>query len=288
MEINQKEQIRQRLMVYLSKYPSQNKGAQSIKGTSAGTISSVINGHWDNISDDMFRNISSQIGGESDSSGWTVIETNAYKEMEFAMRDAQEWRNVTWIVGAAGCGKSTTARIYSESGREVFVILCSEDMKKSDFIREIAHRIGVRTDGYSIRGMFDLIIRSIIQMDSPLLIFDEADKLTDVVFHYFVTLYNRLEDKCGMAFMSTDYIKRRMEMGIRYNKKGYNEIHSRIGRKFYELASTDASDVYNICVANGITGKKSISDIVNEAQEYEFDLRRVKKAIHREKRMGKC
>lgn len=281
---NEKGQIQECLRLYVSKYPSQNKAAQSLTGTSSATVSSILQGKWENISDDMWRNLASQLGTTS-SNDWQVVETKAFLEMNLVMKDAQAVRNVTWIVGEAGCGKTTTARLYAAENSEVFYILCSEDMKKSDFIREIARRIGQRTEGYSIRELLDRIIDDLIQMQAPLLLFDEADKLPERVFHYFIDLYNRLEDRCGIVFFSTSYIKRRMTMGLRYSKCGYNEIHSRIGRKFYELDSTAPHDVYAVCMANGVTDKSRISEVVKDAEAYDFDLRRVKKNIHRVKVM---
>ena len=279
---NEKVQIQECLRLYVSKYPSQNKAAQSLTGTSSATVSSILQGKWENISDDMWRNLASQLG-TSAGVDWQVVETKAFLEMTLVMKDAQAVKNVTWIVGEAGCGKTTTAKLYTSEHNEVFYILCSEDMKKSDFIREIARRIGQKTEGYSIRELLDRIIDDLIQMEAPLLLFDEADKLPERVFHYFIDLYNRLEDKCGIVFFSTCYIKRRMSMGLRYNKCGYNEIHSRIGRKFFELERTGAHDVYAVCVANGVTDKARISEVVKDSKEFEFDLRRVKKSIHRAK-----
>lgn len=279
---NEKSQIQECLKQYVSKYPSQNKAAQSLTGISSATLSTLLQGKWENISDDMWRNLASQLGTTS-GNDWQVVETKAFQEMALVMKDAQAVKNVTWIVGEAGCGKTTTARLYATENSEVFYILCSEDMKKSDFIREIARRIGQRTEGYSIRELLDRIIDDLIQMQAPLLLFDEADKLPERVFHYFIDLYNRLEDKCGIVFLSTSYIKRRMTMGLRYSKCGYNEIHSRIGRKFYELEPTAPHDVYAVCMANGVTDKGRISEVVKDAEEYEFDLRRVKKNIHRVK-----
>lgn len=281
---NEKGQIQECLRQYVSKYPSQNKAAQSLTGTSSATVSSILQGKWENISDDMWRNLASQLGTTA-ATDWQVVETKAFQEMTLVMKDAQTVRNVMWIVGEAGCGKTTTARLYAAENSEVFYILCSEDMKKSDFIREIARRIGQRTEGYSIRELLDRIIDDLIQMQAPLLLFDEADKLPERVFHYFIDLYNRLEDKCGIVFFSTSYIKRRMTMGLRYNKCGYNEIHSRIGRKFYELEPTAPHDVYAVCMANGVTDKSRISEVVKDAEAYDFDLRRVKKSIHRVKVM---
>lgn len=280
----EKQRICEGLKLYVSMYPSQNKAAQSLIGTSAGTVSSILAGKWDNISDSMWRNIGAQV--RQTRSGWQTVQTSAWQEMTFALEDAQRYRNVTWIVGEAGCGKTTTAREYSERCRSVYYVLCSEDMRRSDFIRGIARRIGLKTDGCTLRDMLDSITDALIQTSDPLLVFDEADKLTERVFHYFIELYNRLEDKCGIVFFSTSYIKRRMKMGLMYDKKGYNEIHSRIGRKFFELERTSANDVYAVCVANGLTDKKLISEVVRDAEQYDFDLRRVKKSIHRVKRMS--
>ena len=279
---SEKTIIREALAGYVTKFPSQNKAASSLNGTSAGTISSILNGKWDNISDDMFRSIASQIG--STATGWQIVETGAFQEINFALGDAQEHKNVTWVVGEAGCGKTATSRTYAMEHREVFYILCSEDMKKGDFVREIARCVGIKTDGHNIREIWGLILDNVVQMDAPLLIFDEADKLTEPVFHYFISLYNKLEDKAGVVFLSTDYICKRITRGLHFQKPGYKELFSRIGRKFFEVEPTTAHDVHAICRANGITDPVLIDKVVMEAAEYEFDLRRVKKTIHREKR----
>ena len=282
----EKEQITGRLRAYVAKFASQNKAVASMKGTSAGTVSNILNGKWENISEDMWRKVSDQVGtvGGNDE-GWQIVETHAFHDITLAMRDAQNDKNVTWVVGEAGCGKTTAARLYEREHSGAYYVLCSEDMKRSDFIRDIAKKIGLRTDGMTIRDMLDAIIGALIQTENPVLLFDEADKLTERVFHYFIDLYNRLEDKCGIVFLSTSYIKRRMKMGLRYDKKGYNEIHSRIGRKFFELEQTSPNDVYAICVANGLTDRGKIAEVVKDAEQYDFDLRRVKKGVHRVKQM---
>lgn len=285
MEKQQKQQIKEALSAYMAKYPSRNKAAQSLKAVSAPTISAIMNDNWVNISDDMWRNIASQVRTATPGE-WQIVGTAAHQEMNYVLDDAQRWRNVTWVVGDAGCGKTTAARQYEAEHTEVFYILCSEDMRRGDFIRDIARRIGLRTDGSTLRDALDAISAALVQMQHPLLIFDEADKLSERVFHYFIDLYNRLEERCGIVFFSTAYIKRRIKMGLRYDKKGYNEIDSRIGRKFFELEPTSPSDVYAVCAANGLNDKAVISDIIREVESCDFDLRRVKKAIHKAKRIS--
>lgn len=43
---NEKGQIQEYLRQYVSKYPSQNKAAQSLMGTSSATVSSILQGKW--------------------------------------------------------------------------------------------------------------------------------------------------------------------------------------------------------------------------------------------------
>ena len=284
MEQKLKEQIAERLRTYVAKYPSQNKAVGSLKGTSAGTVSNILNGKWENISSDMWKKIGDQVGSTGSEDGWQIVETGAYQEITYVLNDAQEGKNVTWIVGEAGCGKTTAARQYAEEHREVFYLQCSEDLHKGEFVREIARLTGIRTEGYTVRGLWTAILDNLIQMDAPLLIFDEADKLTESVFHYFISLYNKLEDKCGVVFMSTDYIIRRIEKGLRWQRPGYKEFYSRIGRKYFELEDTTVNDVYAICTANGLLDRKDIDEVIRDAEECDYDLRRVKKSIHRVKR----
>lgn len=106
----EKEQITGRLRMYVSKFASQNKAVASMKGTSAGTVSNILNGKWENISEDMWRKVSDQVGtvGGNDE-GWQIVETHAFHDITLAMRDAQNDKNVTWVVGEAGSGKTTTA-----------------------------------------------------------------------------------------------------------------------------------------------------------------------------------
>lgn len=266
------------LQGYVAKYPSRAKAANALEISSA-TMSALMKEKWELISDEMWRTIGVKVGYNA--CVWKLVETGAFADITTALTNAQEERNTLWIVGEAGCGKTTTARAYEGEHSETYYVLCAEDMKKGDFVREIAQRVGCKTSGRNIREMWSDILDTLYQMDAPLLIFDEADKLTDSVFSYFISMYNRLEDHAGMAFLSTDYICHRIKNGLRYEKRGYKEFYSRIGRKFFELEATTATDVIGICRANGISDDWALRRIVEETAGCEYDLRRVKKSIKR-------
>lgn len=278
-----KEQVRSALIAYRSNYPTLNRAAKSLQGVSSATVSQLCNGKYELISDEMFIRIASQIGFAFDS--WNLHEGKTFKEITFTLSDAQAYKNVTWIVGDAGCGKTTAAIEYRRTHRNVFYILCSEDMRRSDFVREIAKQVGAPTDTTNLRDMLENAISMISFLGNPLLVFDEGDKLTDSVFNYFISIYNRLEGHSGIVFLSTDYIKRRMEAGLRYNKKGYKEINSRIGRRFFDVSPTEENDIYAICQANNLTDRADIEEVLKDAKRSDNDLRRVKRCIHRQKRI---
>lgn len=279
MNKDQKERIRERLEAYVKRYPSQNKAANSLKGTSAGTISAILNGKWELISDDMWMKLSSQLDASSE---WQLCRTAAFDALMFYLQDAKDESNVMWVTGPAGIGKSTAAGVFRNEHRNVFMLTCSEDMHKSDFIRELASKVGVRATGMTVRETLMAVIDALVKMDRPLLIFDEGDKLTDKVLYYYISLYNALEDKCGMIFLSTNYIQERMRQGLARGKKGYDEIDSRICRRFVPLDLVTMSEVEAICRANGLTDSAAIRTVKEECVTSGNDLRRVKKSVHKE------
>lgn len=281
----QKNEIRDLLQEYISRFPSQNRAANSLVGVSAGTMSTILNGRYETISDEMFVKIRAQISPNK-AEDWTLCETMLYKELNTLLADAQQYQNVAWAVSPAGSGKSTTAADYAAKHENAFVISCSEDMKRGDFIRELARVIGVNVSDLSLRAALERVTKYLLTLDNPLLIFDEGDKLPDVVFYYFITIYNRLEGHCGIIFISTNYIKRRIECGLSYNKKGYDEIHSRICRKFIELTPANGYEVAAVARANGIDDDKTIKAVVKDAATCNFDMRRVRREVHKQKRLA--
>ena len=278
-----KDAIRDALMGYCENFPSRNRASESLQGVSAAVVSQILNSKYESISDDMFSRIAAQIGFSFEH--WTICESDNYRLATYVLADAQMYKNVTWMVGDAGCGKTTAAIEFRRKQRKVLYILCSEDMRRSDFVREIAKQVGAPTDSTNnLRDMLDYALGMIGFLQNPLLIFDEGDKLTDCVLNYFISIYNRLEGRAGIVFMSTDYIKRRVDNGLRYNKKGYKEINSRIGRKFFDLNATSRNDVYAICQANGLTNEAEIKRVLKDVETCDNDLRRVKRVVHARKR----
>lgn len=275
MTQEQKQQICDQLRAYVEQKGSGNKAANSLNGVSSATISKVLTGKWETIADDMWRSIAAQTGS-AEAKGWQLVPTRAYKAMTFALENAQRDSLVMAVIGEAGSGKTEAIKNYTAGGRNVYHLVCSEYWNRRTFMAKVLQSMGVTYSGNTVADMMETIVDTLKRKESPLIVLDEADKLSDQVLYFFISLYNQLEDHCGIIMTATKYLRARIEKGLRLNRKGYAEIFSRIGRKFVELPLLNSEDVAAVCVANGVSEAKAINGIVDEA---EGDLRRVKRSV---------
>lgn len=274
MTNEQKQQISEQLRAYVEQKGSGNKAAASMNGVSSATVSKVLSGKWDTISDDMWRSIAAQCGHKAE--GWKLVETRAYKAMTFTLENAQRDSLVMAVIGEAGSGKTEAIKNYAAGGRNVYHLVCSEYWNRRTFMAKVLQSMGEIYSGTTVADMMDAIVDTLKRKESPLIVLDEADKLSDQVLYFFISLYNQLEGRCGIIMTATRYLRARIEKGLRLNRKGYAEIYSRIGRKFVELPLHNSEDVAAVCAANGVTDPKTINSIIDEA---DGDLRRVKRSV---------
>ena len=272
----EKKQISEQLRAYCDQKGSQNKAAASLNGVSSATISKILSGQWTTIADDMWRSIAGQIGAGKTAEGWQLVPTRAYQAMTFTLENAQRDSLVIAVIGEAGSGKTEAIKAYTAGGRNVYHLVCSEYWNRRTFMAKVLQSMGVTYSGNTVADMMDTIVDTLKRKEVPLIVLDEADKLSDQVLYFFISLYNQLEERCGIIMTATRYLKARIEKGLRLNRKGYAEIYSRIGRKFVELPLHNSEDVAAVCAANGVTDAKTINCIVDEA---DGDLRRVKRSV---------
>ena len=262
-------------MEYCQVKGGQNRASRTIRGVSAATISQVLNENWEMISDEMWRAIASQVG--HDPRGWVVVETRGYRRVYDILQDAQEHAVVFAITGDAGCGKSEAVKSYAASNREVFALSCSEYWNRKHFLLELMQSMGIEAVENTVTGMMNAIVLALKKKERPLVVLDEADKLSDQILYFFISLYNKLEDHAGIVLCATDFLEKRIKKGVRANRKGYKEIFSRVGRKFVPVQVVNSEDVAAVCIANGVTDPSAINAIIDDCEN---DLRRVKRKVH--------
>lgn len=276
----EKEMIRVRLGEYCEMKGSQKRAATSLVGVSPATVTQIVTGKWELINEKMWRSIAAQIGVKQ--TRWNIVETRNYKALSDIFSDAQENALVLAVCGEAGTGKSLTAAHYGAENPNVYVLACSEYWNRKTFLRELLRVMGKNPAGDTVGDMVDDVVMALKRRENPLIILDEADKLSDQVMFFFITFYNKLEDYCGIVLMATDYLEKKVRRGLRLNKKGYKEIYSRIGRRFVAMPGLSETDISDVCRANGVEGLREIDTVKKDC---EGDLRRVKRKCHALNRM---
>ena len=275
MDKIKKQNIVNHLQTYCERYDSQKRASNSLKGVSAATISQMLSGKWELIADEMWRNVAAQIGYKDEK--WEAVETKDFRLLTRLLDEAKENTLVMGVTGEAGSGKTFALKHYTASHKQTYLLCCNEYWNRKLFLSELLSAMGRDYTGYTVGEMMAEAVRALKMQESPLLILDEADKLNDQVLYFFITLYNNLEDECGIVLCATQHLEKRIKKGIKLNKKGYEEIWSRLGRKCVRLGGVSGADITAICEANGVTDMADIDGIIAESDS---DLRRVKRRVH--------
>lgn len=266
------------------------------KGVSEATISLILSGKFAAISDKMWQKIATGVGYKEDR--WKVIATLNTRLLYRYYKDAKAKAMWVAISHPAGGGKTASAELFSNQNKSqnVFLLRCRE-WSRLKFTTELGKVLGIETPkgAYTSDEMLERIIE-FFEMRAkyqPLLIIDEADKLHPQSLRMLIPLYNALEDSLGVVIQGTENLEKEINTGVKYNKKGYDEISSRFGRKFMSLYGATKNEVAEICKANGIDEAKMHTSIFQECKPVTVELngqfipmvkdfRRLKRAIQKE------
>lgn len=238
-------------------------------GVSNATISNVLAGKLDNIADAMWLTIKNSLPKQGD---WQInSDTKRIKAITSVYADAKNHAMVFGLTGKAGSGKTAPAKLFAEQN-EVFLVKCNEFLNRKTFLAELLKAMGKNSAGFTVSELMDTVLEQLLKCQSPLIILDEADKLSDQVLYFFITIYNATEDRCGLIMQATDHLRIRLKR----NKKGYSEIISRIGGKLIDLPENTPAELKAIIALNGIDSDAEQIRIVNDC---EGDIRRLKRLV---------
>lgn len=275
MTITEKDTIKTALKAYCKQKDGTNNAAKILK-VSPATISQINGGKYETISDKMFLKIAKQIGCTLKGRVWNVVSTTVQIELEKYLTDAKEDAAVHAICAKQGSGKTETLKKFEAENENVFIIRCGDYHNRKTFLEDILHAMGKSSEKLTVNGMVKTIVESIREMQDPIIILDEVDKLSDQVFYFFITFFNLTEDACALILIATRYFFEKMEKGADNNKKGYKEIESRYGGRIIELSENTNEDYARIMRANYVTNEKEIQRIADDCNG---DIRRVKKLV---------
>lgn len=204
---------------------------------------------------------------------WSVAHTSVYNKLTAYFSNAQYHpKGIHALIINASMGKSVTVKAFAEQNPSVYYVCCHRHMPIRVLLHDMLKQMDKDSSG-TIAEMLNNLVHHLEKEPNPLFIIDEVDKLKDEVLEMFIDLENKLHGKCGLVFIATPYLKKRIETGVNRNKRGFAELYSRMKKIFWDLTPAKQEfkkDVTLICKANGISNEQEITEMYNKC---EHDLR---------------
>ena len=241
-------------------------------GVSSATISHITQGKWDGIADEMWRKIKVKLRINFD---WKTADTANVNYIKKKLDYAKENGKSIGFAHDAGTGKSHTFRMYENNIKNVIYLECMRYWTPRSYTKAFALACGLDDAGNTVENI-ENIVNHIAELDKPLIIIDQMDKLKDGSMSLFVDLYNHFDENCGFVLSGVPALSKMIKAGVKNDKFGCREIWSRIGRKFLSLKPLTLKDVTAICNANDYYDEENIQTIFNTC---DGDLRNVKKDV---------
>ncbi|GFR87965.1 DNA transposition protein [Elysia marginata] len=196
--------------------------------------------------------------------GWQVAETRDLKKFHMVYKTAKLNSVFVGVSEKAGSGKSASINTYEQHHDSVFVVRCREWTGRM-FLDEVVRMLGLELPkGYVTMDTKLTRICNFFKerrQSKPQLIIDEADKLRPSALRTLIPLYNECEGLLSVVITGTDNLQKEIKNGVKYARKGYDEIDSRFGRRYIKATGAVRSDVTAICQANGLTDLDKIGKI---------------------------
>ena len=198
-------------------------------GISAAAVSQVLAGTYQGDGKAIWPKIQEYLDLEEQrahyesptSSGEIYVETEQSSAVASVLAFCNLKRALGVVYGAAGLGKTTTARQYAAENSNVKIITCSALTSIWTLLDEIAEI--VRADMKPRRELVRNIIRA-LQGSNTVLVFDESQHLTTHDYEVLRAIHDGAE--IGIVFLGTSAVYDRMT-GSR--GRLYDQLYSRVG-----------------------------------------------------------
>lgn len=240
---------------------SQNELAKRV-GVSASTLINVKRGEGESLSDKMVNKLRAYFRIDN----WNVRNTHNFAMISQLCEDAQVNQRFLAVAGFTGAGKTTALQYYQKNNAEVYYVLANVLHTKRTFITAIQKAMGLN-EGGSIHHQVSSIINKLNAGNRPLLIVDDAGKLSQTCMRMMQIIYDNTEHNAGIILSGTEYLKKNIDRAASKDIMGFRELRRRIAY-WQPLERPSKGIVLRICSDYGIEDKGAVKYIMGKAVDY--------------------
>ncbi len=231
--------------------------AAQVGGISEATLTQIENGNWDNISKNMWAKVWRKVSDNTP----PIFETTDFKATLNACNMAIKNCLMIGITGDTGTGK-TTALLNISRQKNVFYVPFDKTMKPKEFFAALLREMGIAYEG-NLNQMVNKIAEEINLMESPLIIIDEAGKITHAMILFLQVLRDKTLNNCGIVLAGMPYFKNNLEKYSKKEKEGYAEFYRRVNI-WHTLKGLSRTEIKAICAAHQITDAEALSELARK------------------------
>ena len=266
-KLQEKNELKARISGYCSE-KGLSKADLAVKAkVSEATLSAIENERWEKISDSMVKKLQSFLKSET---AGNIYDTADFTAVVSLCDTARKHKLMIGLVGDTGTGKTTSLTAYSRR-KNTYRLTFEKSMNPKQFFASLLSEMGIEPVG-NINTMVNKAANGLNCKEEPLLVIDEAGKITHPVLLYLHDLREKTKGNCGIVLAGMPYFRDNLKKNAQRGKEGYSEFLRRINL-WHTLGGLSASEARFVARSNGITEpeelrelsqKRRFGDLMNE------------------------
>lgn len=249
----QKNEIQKALLDYCNaKGVSMNNLAIQMDVSSA-TLSKIKNDNWNSIDDQLLLKVWDYVRPINPAKMYTTSDYNAVVN---ACNQAKKNHFMVGLLADTGMGKTTSLKTYARA-ENVYYIYYDSNMRPKHFFAHLGRLLGYDFEG----NMYEMVNKACDTLNtqkSPVILIDEASKLTDAMLYALHVLRDKTMHNCGIVLAGMPYFRANLVKKANKQKVGISEFLNRI-MIWNELKGLTTKEIEYICNDHGISDKSVIS-----------------------------
>lgn len=250
------EEVKQLILELIEKKQVSQQKLSEMLGVSSATISNIINDRHDRFQESMLLKIKAYFNTKD----WNLIETSNFANIQKQCDQARYRHCLIGIVGYSGAGKTTALQNYYATNTDTFMVTCGRSMRTKQLLAEILKALGVNYVA-SDYEMVRMVIEELNKRENPLLIIDEASKLSSNALMYIQDIHDGTDNNAGIIIAGVDYLLTNLKKNADRNKAGMPEFYGRVAL-WQHLDNPTRKEIEAVCTNNGLDEPSVIRDIV--------------------------
>jgi DNA transposition AAA+ family ATPase len=217
-------------------------------GVSHAVLTYVTQEQWENVSDEMLYKIINTL--KVNNEVYKIVKTANFNTVFNLCEKAQNWQHMYGLIGSTGSGKTTALKRFYKANKNVFYVESKHTMNRKQFFAAILRELGINFIG-TVYDMVTRIEEEFNMLENPLLIIDEAGKLSHNLILDLHDLRNATINNLGIVLAGCEYFKDNLETGVQKDKQGIPEFYSRI-ITWQILGTPSREEIDAICAINNV------------------------------------